>query len=254
MEIDRNRSVLVTGAGRGIGASLAQAFAQQVDRVILTDIDSKCADLAHTIGAEFVQADLACIDQVRRLGISVSEEFGPVDILINNAGLQFVCPIDEFPDEQWSTLLQVMLTAPFQLMKAFLPGMKQRGWGRVINIASVHGLVASPFKGAYIAAKHGLVGLTKTAALEVAEFNITVNAICPGYVNTALVQNQIADQSKTLGIPESDVLEQVILEPVALKRMVEPEEVAQLALYLAGPAARTITGSTQVLDGGWTAR
>ena len=139
-------------------------------------------------------------------------------------------------------------------MKAVLPGMQQRGWGRIINIASVHGLIASPFKGAYIAAKHGLVGLTKTAALEVAACGVTVNAICPGYVNTALVQNQIADQARTRGIPESEVVERVILEPAAIKRLVEPKEVAQMALFLAGSDAQSITGSTQIMDGGWTAR
>ena len=254
MTIARDTTVLVTGAGRGIGEAVATAFAAGSDRVIVTDIDPAGQAVAEAIGASFVEADLSDMDAVRHLGTQVVADFGPIDILVNNAGLQHVSPIDEFPDEMWSRLIQIMLTAPFQLMKAVLPGMQQRGWGRIINIASVHGLIASPFKGAYIAAKHGLVGLTKTAALEVAACGVTVNAICPGYVNTALVQNQIADQARTRGIPESEVVERVILEPAAIKRLVEPKEVAQMALFLAGPDAQSITGSTQIMDGGWTAR
>lgn len=254
MTIARDITVLVTGAGRGIGEAVATAFAARSGRVIVTDIDPAGKAVAEAIGASFVEADLSDMDAVRHLGTQVVADFGPIDILVNNAGLQHVSPIDEFPDEMWSRLIQIMLTAPFQLMKVVLPGMQQRGWGRIINIASVHGLIASPFKGAYIAAKHGLVGLTKTAALEVAACGVTVNAICPGYVNTALVQNQIADQARTRGIPESEVVERVILEPAAIKRLVEPKEVAQMALFLAGSDAQSITGSTQIMDGGWTAR
>ena len=234
MTIARDTTVLVTGAGRGIGEAVATAFAARSRRVIVTDIDPAGEAVAEAIGASFVEADLSDMDAVRHLGTQVVADFGPIDILVNNAGLQHVSPIDEFPDEMWSRLIQIMLTAPFQLMKAVLPGMQQRGWGRIINIASVHGLIASPFKGGYIAAKHGLVGLTRTAALEVAAYGVTVNAICPGYVNTALVQNQIADQARTRGIPESEVVERVILEPAAIKRLVEPKEVAQMALFLAG--------------------
>lgn len=247
-------TVLVTGAGRGIGEAVATAFAAKSGRVIVTDIDPAAEAVAEAIGASFIEADLSDMEAVRNLGSQVIAGFGPIDVLINNAGLQHVSAIDEFPDDMWSRIIQVMLTAPFQLMKAVLPGMKQRGWGRVINIASVHGLIASPFKGAYIAAKHGLVGLTKTAALEVATYGVTVNAICPGYVNTALVRNQIADQARIRGMPESEVVERVILEPAVVKRLVEPKEVAQMALFLVGPNARSITGSTQIMDGGWTAR
>ena len=254
MTVANDTTVLVTGAGRGIGEAVATAFAAKSGRVIMTDIDPSAEAVAKAIGASFVEADLSDMDAVRNLGFRVIADFGPIDILINNAGLQHVSAIDEFPDDMWSRIIQVMLTAPFQLMKAVLPGMKQQGWGRVVNIASVHGLIASPFKGAYIAAKHGLVGLTKTAALEVAAYGVTVNAICPGYVNTALVRNQIADLARIRGIPESDVVERVILEPAAVKRMVEPKEVARMALFLVGPDARSITGSMQVMDGGWTAR
>ncbi len=254
MTVANDTTVLVTGAGRGIGEAVATAFAAKSGRVIVTDIDSAGEAVAEAIGASFVEADLSDMEEVRNLGSRVLADFGPVNILINNAGLQHVSAIDEFPDDVWSRLIQVMLTAPFQLMKAVLPSMKQQGWGRVINIASVHGLVASPFKGAYIAAKHGLVGLTKTAALEVATYGVTVNAICPGYVNTALVRNQIADLARIRGMPESEVIERVILEPQSVKRMVEPSEVAQMALFLAGPDAQSITGSAQVMDGGWSAR
>lgn len=254
MTVANDTTVLVTGAGRGIGEAVATAFAAKSGRVIVTDIDPSAETVAEAIGASFVEADLSDMDAVRNLGSRVIADFGPIDILINNAGLQHVSAIDEFPDDMWSRIIQVMLTAPFQLMKAVLPGMKQQGWGRVVNIASVHGLIASPFKGAYIAAKHGLVGLTKTAALEVAAYGVTVNAICPGYVNTALVRNQIADLARIRGIPESEVVERVILEPAAVKRLVEPKEVAQMALFLVGPNARSITGSMQVMDGGWTAR
>ena len=182
MTVANDTTVLVTGAGRGIGEAVATAFAAKSGRVIMTDIDPSAEAVAEAIGASFVEADLSDMDAVRNLGSRAIADFGPIDILINNAGLQHVSAIDEFPDDMWSRIIQVMLTAPFQLMKAVLPGMKQQGWGRVINIASVHGLIASPFKGAYIAAKHGLVGLTKTAALEVAAYGVTVNAICPGYV------------------------------------------------------------------------
>lgn len=254
MTIAGDTTVLVTGAGRGIGEAVATAFAAKSGSVIVTDIDPAAKAVAEAIGASFVEADLSDMEAVRNLGSRVVADFGPIEVLINNAGLQHVSAIDQFPDDMWSRLIQVMLTAPFQLMKAVLPGMKQRGWGRVINIASVHGLVASPFKGAYIAAKHGLVGLTKTAALEVAAHGVTVNAICPGYVNTALVRNQIADLARIRGMPESEVIERVILEPQSVKRMVEPSEVAQMVLFLAGPDAQSITGSTQVMDGGWSAR
>ena len=182
------------------------------------------------------------------------EAYGQIDILVNNAGFQHIAPVDEFPEQTWNTMLQVLLTAPFQLTKYLLPGMKQRGWGRIINVSSVHGLVASPYKSAYITAKHGLLGLTKTVALEVGTSGITVNALCPAYVRTPLVEHQIADQARTRGIPEAEVIERVMLEPAAIKRLIEPSEVANLALFLASDQASVITGAAYTIDLGWTAR
>ena len=176
---------------------------------------------------------------------------GRVDVLVNNAGFQHVAPVEDFPEEVWARMLQVMLTAPFQLTKYLLPGMKARGWGRILNIASVHGLVASPYKAAYIAAKHGLVGFTKTVAHEVGRYGITVNAICPAYVRTPLVEGQIAEQARIHGI---GAVERVTLEFAAIKRLIEPEEVAELAVFLASERGRSITGSALTLDVGWTAR
>jgi 3-hydroxybutyrate dehydrogenase len=162
--------------------------------------------------------------------------------------------VEEFPDEQWLKLIQVVLTAPFLLTKYLLPGMKGRGWGRIINIASIHGLVASPYKSAYVSAKHGLVGLTKAVALEAGPFGVTVNAICPSYVRTPLVEGQVRDQAHALNITEDEVLDKVMLAPAAIKRLVEPEEVARLALFLASEDARSITGAAYTIDAGWTAR
>jgi 3-hydroxybutyrate dehydrogenase len=173
---------------------------------------------------------------------------------VNNAGFQRIHPVEEFPEAEWNAMLQVMLTAPFQLIKYLLPAMMANGWGRVINISSAHGVVASPFKSAYISAKHGLMGLTKTVALEAAPFGVTVNAICPAYVRTAIVDKQIADQARMLNIAEDEVIEKVMLAPAAIKRLIEPTEVAEFALYLASDKASFITGAAHMLDLGWTAR
>ncbi len=177
-----------------------------------------------------------------------------MDILVTNAGFQHIAPVEEFPLDTWQRMLQVMLTAPFQLIRALLPGMKERGFGRILNIASVHGLVASPYKSAYIAAKHGLIGLTKTVALEAGPYGVTVNAIAPAYVRSPLVEGQIADQARTLGIPEEEVVEKVFLAQAAIRRLIEPEEVAELALFLASEKASAITGAVFPIDLGWTAR
>ncbi|RDI95513.1 3-hydroxybutyrate dehydrogenase [Meiothermus sp. QL-1] len=247
------KTALITGAGSGIGRAIAEVFAREGARLILNDLSPTGAEVARALGGVFIQADLANQADVRALAEEALRQ-GPVDILVNNAGLQRIHPVEEFPEETWNQMLQVLLTAPFQLIKYTLPGMKQRRWGRIINIASLHGLVASPYKSAYIAAKHGLLGLTKTVALEAAEYGITVNAICPAYVRTALVESQIADQARTLGIPASEVIERVMLAPAAIKRLIEPLEVAEYALFLASEKAGAITGSAQVMDLGWTAR
>lgn len=244
------KTALITGAGSGIGKAIAQVFAREGARVILNDLSPAAAEVARAVGGSFIQADLSSQESVKDL----AKQAGPVDILVNNAGLQRINPVDEYPEETWNMMLQVLLTAPFQLIKYTLPGMKARRWGRIINVSSLHGLVASPYKSAYISAKHGLMGLTKTVALEVAEYGITCNAICPAYVKTGIVESQIADQARTLGISEAEVVEKVMLAPAAIKRLIEPEEVAELALYLASDKAGAITGSAQVMDLGWTAR
>jgi len=247
----KERTVLITGAASGIGLALARAFGREGARVLVHDLQDASA-LAKELGGIFLQADLADPQAVEELGKQAAQ-YG-VDILVNNAGFQHIDPVEEFPLETWQRMIQVMLTAPFQLIKALLPGMKAKGWGRILNIASIHGLVASPYKSAYISAKHGLLGLTKTVALEAGPYGITVNAIAPAYVRTPLVEKQIADQARTLSIPESEVVEKVFLAQAAIKRLIEPEEVAALALFLASEKASAITGAVFPIDLGWTAR
>ena len=249
-----DKVALVTGAAGGIGRVTAGAFAEGGARVIVHDVSETGRDVADELGGTFLRADLSDMDETRELCRAALEAEGRIDILVNNAGLQHIAPVDEFPDEAWSKLIQVMLVAPFQMMKRLVPGMKERGWGRIINISSIHGLVASPYKSAYVSAKHGLIGLTKTVALEVGTFGVTVNAICPGYTRTRLVEVQIGDQARTRGIPEDEVIDKVMLEPAAIKRLIEPEEIARLALFLASDDARSITGAAHAIDAGWTAR
>jgi len=250
-----DKTVLVTGAGSGIGRAIAEAFARAGARVIAHDLVPSALAVAEAIGANFLQADLADQDAVRALAqAALARAGGRVDILVNNAGFQQIHSVEEFPEATWNRMIQVMLTAPFQLIKYLLPAMKANRWGRIINIASLHSVVASPYKSAYISAKHGLLGLTRTVALEAAPFGVTVNAICPAYVRTPLVDQQIADQARTLNIPEDEVIERVMLAPAAIKRLVEPEEVAAFALYLASDHAGVITGAAHMLDLGWTAR
>jgi len=246
---------IVTGAASGIGLAVAQDFARQGVRVTVSDIDIERgqAVAAELEGARFQAADMSDPEQVRSLVSATSEAEGHVDILVNNAGLQYVAPIVEFPEEKWRQIIEIMLTAPFALTKAVLPGMYERNWGRIINISSVHGLRASAFKSAYVAAKHGLIGLTRVTALEGAEHGVTCNAICPSYVRTPLVEKQIAAQARVHNIPESEVVAKVMVTEGAIKRLLEPSEVAQLVTYLCGDAASGITGSAQTIDCGWTA-
>jgi 3-hydroxybutyrate dehydrogenase len=241
------RRALVTGAGSGIGRACAIRLADANAAVTVLDLD---ADRAHRVaalvGGDALVLDLSDLDGVAQLSLDI-------DILVNNAGLQHVAPIQEFPPDRFALIVRVMLEAPFLLIRAALPAMYQRGWGRIINISSVHGLLASAYKAAYVSAKHGLEGLSKVAALEGAAHGVTSNCINPGYVRTPLVESQIAAQSDVHGIPEQDVIEKIMLERSVLKRLVEPAEVAELAAYLCSPAASFMTGASIPLDGGWTA-
>src|SRR5437016_10812777 len=246
---------IVTGAASGIGLAIARDFAKQGIRVTLSDIDvpGGQAAAAELPGARFQAADIAQSNDIQRLVADTIAAEGQVDILVNNAGIQYVAPITEFPEAKWRQIIEIMLTAPFLLTKAVLPGMYTRGWGRIINIASVHALRASAFKSAYVAAKHGLLGLTRVTALEGAEHGVTCNAICPSDVRTALVEKQIASQAEVHGIPESEVVEKIMLAEAPIRRLLEPSEVARLVAYLCSDDASAITGSALTIDCGWTA-
>lgn len=242
------RTALVTGAASGIGAAITRRMAADGAAVIAVDRDETgLKELAGAVpGVRALTCDLSDLDAVDRLPAEV-------DVLVNNAGLQHVAAIPEFDPQRFSLILRVMLEAPFRLARRVLPHMYARGWGRVVNVSSAHGLRASPFKSAYVSAKHGLEGLSKVIALEGAGHGVTSNCLSPGYVRTPLVQNQISDQARTRGISADAVLEQVLLAPAAVKRLVGPDEVAELAAVLYGPASASITGSSLSIDGGWTA-
>jgi len=209
---------------------------------------------AHGVRTIHSGADMSRPAEIQTMVVEAAKIFGSVDILVNNAGIQYVAPVDEFPPEKWDAIIAINLNSAFHTIRAALPHMKAKGWGRIVNIASAHGLVASPFKSAYIAAKHGLVGLTKTVALETAGKGITCNAVCPGYVLTPLVEKQIDDQAKVHKIPRDEVISKVILERQPSKEFVKIEEVAALTLFLCGDGAASVTGTTLSIDGGWTAQ
>ncbi len=241
------KQAVVTGAASGIGAAIARKLAASGAEVLLLDrVGDAVEELAAQIGARSRTVDLADPDSVGELGRGA-------DIVVNNAGLQHVSPVHQFPPDMFTKLLKVMLESPFRIVRCALPGMYERGWGRVINVSSVHGLRASPFKSAYVSAKHGLEGLSKTIALEAAGYGVTSNCICPGYVRTPLLERQIAEQAVLHRVPREQVVEDVLLERTPVKRLVEPDEVAELAAWLCGPATTSVTGSSFPMDGGWTA-
>jgi 3-hydroxybutyrate dehydrogenase len=258
----KGKTALVTGSTSGIGLGLAEAFAAQGCNVVLNgfggaaEIEALRARLekSHGIATRFDPADMTRPDTIEAMVKGAIAEFGAVDILVNNAGIQHVAPIDEFPAEKWDAIIAVNLVSSFHTIRHALPSMKKRGFGRVINIGSAHSLFASPFKSAYVAAKHGIAGLTKTVALEVAQQNITVNAICPGYVRTPLVEKQIPDTAKARGMTEEQVVRDVILAAQPTKQFVTVEQIAALAVYLASDAASAITGAMLSIDGGWSAQ
>lgn len=249
------RVAIVTGGASGIGAAIAKALADDGVNVVVTDINEKNgAEIASQINGSFVAADLSKRADCKKVVEETIAKYGRLDILINNAGFQHIDPIPDFPEDKWDKLIAVMLTAPFLLMKYGWPYLIKSEQGRIVNISSLHGVVASPFKAAYISAKHGVIGLTRTAALEAGPSGLTVNAVCPGYVKTPLVENQINDQARTRGISAKEVVEKVMLEPAAIKKLLLPEDIAALVIFLCGKSAWGITGSVQLIDLGWTAK
>jgi 3-hydroxybutyrate dehydrogenase len=250
------RAALVTGAASGIGRAIAEDLAAHGACVLLADLNAEQGEAvaARLPRAIFQWADVSSNQHCHALVDRAEREWGGVDILVNNAGVQHVAPIEEFPEDRWEALIRILLIAPFVLTRAAIPHMYARGWGRIINMSSIHGVVASPYKSAYVAAKHGLIGLTRTVAVEAGDKGVTVNAICPSYVRTPLVERQIDDLATANGISSEDVVEQIMLAPSARKKLLEPSEVAALATFLCSDAAAGITGSAQLIDNGWTAR
>ncbi len=257
--VKKTQTVLITGSTSGIGFGIARAFAKAGYNIIFNGLEKEGPDIAAVVAKEFnvgtmySPANMLKPDEIAAMVTEGESKFGSIEVLINDAGIQFVGPIEDFPNDKWDAIIGINLSSSFHTSKAVWKGMKNKKFGRIINIASAHGLVASEFKSAYVAAKHGLVGLTKVLALEGAEFGITANSICPGYVKTPLVDKQIEDQAKAHNISKEKVVSDIMLAPQAIKEFVDIESVAALALYLAGNDARMITGAALSIDGGWTA-
>ncbi len=258
----KGKTALITGSTSGIGLGYARALAGQGANVMINgfgdgaDIQALVEDLIHIskAGAAYSPADMTKPDEIRAMVADCAKQFGGPDILINNAGIQHVAPIDAFPEDKWDAILAIILSSAFHTTKAVLPAMKIKGWGRVINTGSVHSLIASPYKVAYVAAKHGLAGMTKTVALEVARDGITVNNICPGYVWTPLVENQIPATMEARGMTREEVMQDVLLAAQPQKQFVTVEQLVSLLLYLCSDGASAITGTSLSMDGGWTAQ
>ena len=255
------KTAIVTGSTSGIGLGIAEALAGKGANIVLNGFGEAVAieelrsrlSRDHNVGVSYSAADISKPDEIADMIGEAKSEFGKIDILVNNAGIQYVAPLEEFPPEKWNAIIAINLTGAFHTSRLVVADMKAAGWGRIVNIASAHALVASPFKSAYVAAKHGIAGLTKTVALEVAEHGVTVNAVCPGYVMTPLVQKQIPDQAKARGISEEAVVHDVLLAAQSTKEFVEVSEVASLVAFLCSVEAKSITGAILPIDGGWTA-
>ncbi len=256
----KGKVALITGSTSGIGLGLAHQLAKAGADIIMNgfgDADAieqnRMAIEFHGVTCIYNGADMTKQEQIEAMIKNTEKEFGRLDILVNNAGIQYVAPVEEFPTAKWDTIMAINLSAAFHTIRHAVPIMRQNGWGRIINMASAHALVASPYKSAYVAAKHGIYGLTKSIALEVATDNITVNAICPGYVKTPLVDGQILDTAKARGMSEEQVVNDVLLKAQHTKKFVEVEDIGALALFLCSDSAQNITGSAQSIDGGWVA-
>jgi len=254
------KNAIITGGTSGIGLGLAIHFAQNGYDLLINGLENNGSEIAdqlseeHGVKVVFSPANLLMPEQVREMVAKAEQELGPISVLINNAGIQHVSPVEDFPEDRWDAILGINLSSVFHTSKAVWKGMKSQNFGRIINISSAHGLRASEYKSAYVAAKHGVTGLTKVLALEGAPFGITCNAICPGYVKTPLVEGQIADQCKAHGMTEEEVIQKVMLKKQAIKSFIEVKDLAELALFLASDSAKSMTGASIPVEGGWTAQ
>lgn len=257
----KDKVAIITGSTSGIGLGMAKGLAAEGAHIILNgfgdaaEIESNRKAIEDMgVSCIYINADMTKPEEISEMVQEAKAKLGSVDIMVNNAGIQTVSPVEDFPPEKWEAIIAINLSSAFYTTRAVVPLMKEQGWGRIINLASAHGLVASPFKSAYVAAKHGMVGFTKSIALEFAEENITANAICPGYVHTPLVDGQIADTAKARGISEESVIKDVLLKLQATKKFVTVEQLAEMAVFLCSDAAENITGTSLAIDGGWTAQ